>query len=124
MARVSDSSLYELIERLKSDSSDYRNENAHSHGLIGYLESLIRDGIFVELAAIGSAKQAISKGFSTLSDNQIRAIALEMLQNEVYMEECPNEWCGEGIPWEYMGIALDEGQCYHCVNREASLERQ
>lgn len=109
MARVSDSSLYELIERLKSDSSDYRDENVHSHGLIGYLESLIRGGIFVELAAIGSAKQAISKGFLTLSDNQIRAIALEILQNEVYMEECPNEWCCEGISWEDMGIALDEG---------------
>ncbi|MDA2146970.1 MULTISPECIES: hypothetical protein [unclassified Bacillus cereus group] len=122
--RVSDNSLYELIERLKSDGSDYRSENAHSWGLTDYLETLIKDGNLSDPAALGSAKQAIDQGVSSLTDNQIRAVALEMLNNDVYMDKCPNEWCGEVIAWGDMNIALHEGQCYHCVNREASIARQ
>ncbi|MDA2257672.1 hypothetical protein PDN66_22435 [Bacillus cereus] len=124
MTRVSDNSLNALIKRLKDDSSDYMNENAGSWGLDDYLQTLIRDGNLSDSAALGSAKQAIDQGFSSLTDKQIRAIALEMLSNDVYMAKCRNEWCGEIIAWGDMSIALDEGQCYHCVNAEASLERQ
>mgnify|MGYP001053941481 CR=1 FL=1 len=113
-----------LVERLKSDASDYRNENGHSHGLLEYLEQLVKDCNLCESAAVGSAKQAIDRGFSSLSDNQIRAIALEMLNNDVYMSKCPNDCCGETISWEDMGIALYEGQCYHCVNREEAFNRE
>ncbi|CAI8740246.1 hypothetical protein COM13_12625 [Bacillus pseudomycoides] len=120
---ASEKSLYTLIQRLKSDASDYRGENGHSHGLLEYLEQLIKDGNLFEPAAVGSAKQAIDQGFSSLSDNQIRAIALEMLNNDVYMSKCPNGYCGETISWEDMGIALYEGQCYHCVNREEAYNR-
>ena len=124
MKRFSDNSLNALINRLKGDSSDYRSDNAGSWGLNDYLQTLIKDGNLSNSAALGSAKRAIDQGFSSLTDDQIKAIALEMLNNDVYMAKCPNEWCGEVIAWGDMNIALHEGQCYHCVNSEASIERQ
>lgn len=113
-----------LIYRLKSDASDYKNENSHSHGLMDYLEELLNDGNLSEEAAIGSVKRAISDGFSSLSDAQVRAIALDLLNNDTYMDKCPNEWCEERITWSDMSIALYEGQCCHCEYVQEKHERE
>ena len=114
--------LNSLVERLRNDSGD-REGNPHSWGLAEYLEELINDGNLDEEEAVGSAKQAISQGFNSLTERQLKEIAENMLKNMVYMEECPNEWCGERIAWGDMHIALDEGKCYHCVNQEEAREQ-
>ncbi|HDX9577678.1 TPA: hypothetical protein ROX88_001175 [Bacillus pseudomycoides] len=103
-----------LIERLKQDEE----------GLCDYLTEVLEDGNFTQEAAIGSAKQAINQGISSLSDKQLRAIAIDMLENQVYMGECLNPWCGERIEWGDMSIALDEGQCCHCTIIEEKHEKE
>ncbi|MCA1002808.1 hypothetical protein LCM01_20635 [Bacillus thuringiensis] len=93
-----------LIERLKKDED----------GLHEYLTEVLEEGNFTQEAAIGSTKQAIDHGISSLNDTQLRTIAIDMLENDVYMEECPNPWCGSKIEWGDMGMALYEGQCCEC----------
>ncbi|MEC1687469.1 hypothetical protein ACL9SS_09435 [Bacillus subtilis] len=121
---VSKLEIDSLVERLKSDASDHKGEDAHSWGLYGYLEQILEDDVLIHPAAIGSAKQAVDKGLNSLSDAQLKALALDMLENNLYMEECPNEWCGEKIAWGDMSIALWEGQCYHCVNQQEKVENE
>ncbi|MFL0361821.1 hypothetical protein ACH0BF_02230 [Pseudobacillus sp. 179-B 2D1 NHS] len=121
---VSNQELDSLIERLKSDSSDREGTSPHSWGLSGYLKQLLNDDNLVNDAAIGSAKKAVASGINSLSDAQLKALALDMLKNDTYMAECPNDWCGERIAWGDMNIALWEGQCYHCVNRQEKIERE
>lgn len=110
-----------LIERLKRDARDHEGISPHSHGLLSYLKQILEDGNLTHEAAIGSAKQAISNGIDTLTEPQLKAIAIDMLNNKVYMSECPNEWCREKISWEDMGIALWEGQCSFCNYREEKI---
>lgn len=121
---VSNQKLNSLIDRLKNDASDYEGINPHSWGLNDYLKQLLNDDNLVNDAAIGSAKKAVTEDINSLSDAQIKALALDMLNNDVYMAECRNEWCGERIAWGDMNIALDEGQCYHCVNRQEKIDRE
>jgi hypothetical protein len=113
-----------LTERLKNDSSDYKGENPHSWGLNEYLKQLLEEGNLNHDAAIGSAKRASEEGVNSLSEAQLKAIALDMLKSDTYMEECPNDWCGEKIAWGDMSTALWEGQCYHCVNRQEKMDRE
>lgn len=121
---VNNLEINSLIDRLKGDASDYKGDNAHSWGLDSYLEQLCEDGLLVHPAAIGSAKQAVEKGIDSLSDSQLKALALDMLNNNLYMEKCPNGHCGEKIAWGNMNIALWEGQCYHCVNQQEKIEHE
>ncbi|MCM2535192.1 hypothetical protein NDK43_26130 [Neobacillus pocheonensis] len=121
---VSSQELNSLMERLKNDASDVEGISPHSWGLNDYLKQLLKDDNLVNDAAIGSAKKAVSAGIHSLSDAQLKALALDMLNNEVYMAECPNEWCGERIAWGDMNSALWEGQCYHCVNRQEKIDRE
>ncbi|MFS0882543.1 hypothetical protein [Metabacillus niabensis] len=116
--------LNSLIDRLKSDGSDDKGENPYSWGLNDYFKQLLQDGNLTNNAAIGSAKRAIESGINSLSDAQVRALALDMLNNDVYMEKCPNEWCDERIAWGDMDMALYQGQCYRCVNRQEKIERE
>ena len=106
----------DLVERLIYDASDRDGSNSGSRGLYRYLQDVHTD--FTNDAAIGSAKQAIAQGISTLSEKQLRAIAIDMLNDKVYMESCPNSSCDETIAWEDMRESLWEGQCYHCCSLE------
>lgn len=107
-----------LVERLKNDASDYEGTSPYSWGLSEYLKQLLDNDSLLNDAAIGSSKKAVSEGINTLSHMQLKAIALDMLTNNTYIEKCPNEWCRETISWGDMDLALWEGQCYHCVNNE------
>ena len=110
-----------LVDRLKNDAQDFEGISPHSHGLIDYLKQILKDGNLTHEVAIGSAKKAISNGIDTLTEPQLKSIAIDMLNNEVYMPACPNEWCGEKISWEDMEIALWEGQCSSCNYREEKI---
>lgn len=120
---VTNQKLDSLIKRLKNDASDGEGVSAHSWGLDDYLSQLLKDDNLSNDAAIGSAKKAVAEGIHTLSDAQLKALALDMLSNDTYMERCPNEWCGESIAWGDMNIAYDAGECYHCVNRRDAIDR-
>lgn len=114
----------DLIERLMNDAADHEGVNPYSWGLTDYLKTLLEDGNLTHEAAIGSAKRASEEGISSLSDNQIKAIALDMLKNDTYMPACLNEGCSESIAWGDMWTAIWEGQCYHCVNRKEKIARE
>ncbi|MCY8074907.1 MULTISPECIES: hypothetical protein [Bacillus] len=119
---VYNTELNALIDRLKNDDKDYENVNPGSWGLTAYLKTLIDNNQLQDSAAIGSAKKAVTDGVSLLSDAQLKAIALDMLNNDLYMKECPN--CFEIIAWGDMRIALFEGQCYHCVYQQEKIEQE
>ncbi|WP_440619583.1 hypothetical protein [Bacillus subtilis] len=121
---VSKLEIDSLVERLKSDASNRKGEDAHSWGLYDYLEQILKDDVLSHPAAIGSAKQAVNEGINSLSDAQLKALALDMLDNDLYMEECPNEWCGEKIAWGDMSAALEEGQCSTCVYQQEKIEQE
>ncbi|MEC0250548.1 hypothetical protein [Bacillus halotolerans] len=121
---VSKLEIDSLVERLKSDASDHKGEDAHSWGLYGYLKQLLEDNVLSHPAAIGSAKRAVTEDINSLSDAQLKALALDMSNNDLYMDKCPNEWCGEEIAWGDMSLALWEGQCYHCVNQQEKVEHE
>ncbi|MEE3952756.1 hypothetical protein [Peribacillus frigoritolerans] len=121
---VTNLELNSLIERLNNDASDVEGISPYSWGLNDYLKQLLNDDNLVNDAAIGSAKKAVTSGINSLSDAQLKALALDMLNNNTYMEECPNDWCGERIAWGDMNTAIWEGQCYHCVNRQEKIERE
>lgn len=121
---VTNEELNSLIARLKSDDSDHEGANPHSWGLNGYLKQLLKDENLSNAAAVGSARKAIKEGIYSLSEAQLKALALEMLNNDVYMAKCPNDWCGESIAWGDMDTARYEGQCYHCVNRQEKIDRE
>lgn len=105
----------DLVQRFKNDE----NDEAAIH-----LKKLIDQKNLDTPAAKGSALQAIDKGIDSLSDAQLNALALEMINNDVYMGVCPNEWCPNVIEWEDMDIALYDGQCYHCRLDEEKHERE
>ncbi|MCS1382707.1 hypothetical protein NXZ75_10935 [Lysinibacillus sphaericus] len=113
----------DLIERLINDAADRKGSNQGSYGLYQYLEDALNNANFTNDAAIGSIKQALKQGISSLSGKQLKAIALDMLNNEIYMEKCPNGYCGETIAWEDMSTALWEGQCCHCCNVQDKWKR-
>ncbi|MFB8735704.1 hypothetical protein ACEQPO_24435 [Bacillus sp. SL00103] len=54
-------------------------------------------------------------------EGQFKALALDLMDNHLFVGECPNEWCGNKIAWGDMNIAREAGQCYHCVNQEERL---
>ncbi|MCY7619848.1 hypothetical protein MH116_18560 [Bacillus pumilus] len=121
---IDNSSVNLLFKRLKSDANDDRNENDFSWGLSDYFSDLLKDGLLMDEAAIGSAKQGVGQGFGSLSDRQLKALARDLIDNQLFMSECPNEWCENQIAWGDMNIAIWEGQCYHCVNQEEKYERE
>lgn len=116
---VTNTELGLLIERLKSDASDYKNENPGSDGLYDYLEELVKSENLIHPAAIGAAKLAIDKDISALSESQLKALGLDMLNNDMYMSECPND--GNIIAWSEMSTALYERQCSFCEHREQKI---
>lgn len=122
MATVTE--VTDLIQRFKNDDDDYEGVNPYSWGLTDYLKTLLDDGNLTHEAAIGSAKKAVEEGISSLSDNQLKALALDMLYNDTYMPRCLNEGCGESIAWGDMWTAIWEGMCYHCVNRKGKIARE
>ncbi|WP_231607568.1 hypothetical protein [Fictibacillus sp. 18YEL24] len=87
---ATDQELNSLIQRLKSDDSDNEGVSPYSWGLQDYLSQLIKAQNLVDDAAIGSAKRAVAEGINSLSDPQLKALALEMLNNDIYMPVCPN----------------------------------
>ncbi|PHG14139.1 hypothetical protein COI63_09100 [Bacillus toyonensis] len=97
---VTDTELTLLIERLKSDASDYEGVNHGSHGLYEYLQELLDSENLQHEAAIGSAKRAINEDISSLSTAQLKSLALDMLINDTYIQECPND--GNIIAWSDM----------------------
>ncbi|WP_427110458.1 hypothetical protein [Lysinibacillus xylanilyticus] len=113
--------IKEIVERLKYDASDRDGSNSNSRGLYQYLKDVHVD--FTNDAAIGSAKQAIAQGISSLSERQLITIAIEMRNNEVYIGECPNSYCGETIDWEDMNDAIFEEQCSYCCYIEDKRKR-
>lgn len=117
---VTDKELNSLIERLKSDASDYKGDNPGSHGLHEYLQELLDSENLHHEAAIGSAKRAINEGISSLSEAQLRSLALDMLTHDTYMEKCPND--GNIIAWADMTTALYEGKCCHCTYIEEEIK--
>ncbi|MCY9070449.1 hypothetical protein MOE65_08305 [Bacillus inaquosorum] len=68
---VSKLEIDSLVERLKSDASDHKGEDAHSWGLYGYLKQLLEDNVLSHPAAIGSAKRAVTEDINSLSDAQL-----------------------------------------------------
>lgn len=112
---VTKTQLNALTERFQSDARDYEGVDSHSHGLIDYLKDLIDDGLLVNDAAIGSAKRAVVEGMESLSESQIRALALDMLNNDTYLSEC--ELCLGKIAWSDMVNAIreDDGKCSDCA---------
>ncbi|HDR7621575.1 TPA: hypothetical protein QCX73_002676 [Bacillus mycoides] len=112
-----------LIKHLKLDEE----------GLYDYLKEVLESGNFTQEAAIGSAKQAINRGISSLSDKQLCAIAIDMLKNDVYMGKCTGPSCGEGcvegiewgvemIRWIDMLECADVGRCPECERLEGEYE--
>ncbi|WP_144470525.1 hypothetical protein [Bacillus pumilus] len=113
-----------LLERLKSDANDDRSENDFSWGHSDYFSELLEVRLLMDPAAVGSARQGIDHGFASLSEGQFKALALDLMDNHLFVGECPNEWCGNKIAWGDMNIAREAGQCYHCVNQEEKIERE
>ncbi|MGE6849653.1 hypothetical protein ACQKGB_21490 [Bacillus tropicus] len=116
---ITSAELDSLIERLKSDASDYKNENPGSHGLYEYLKELVETENLIHPAAIGAAKVAIDKDISALSEAQLKALGLDIIKNDMYMSECPND--GNIIVWSDMSTALYEGHCSDCEYREQKI---
>lgn len=105
---VNNTELNSLIKRLKEDASNSESDDLHS-----YLAELLETGNLTNPAAIGSAKLAIDKGLSTLSEAQLQSIALDIYNNGLYLEECPI--CPEKIEWADMyESATNLGRCPDC----------
>ncbi|WP_339213576.1 hypothetical protein [Solibacillus sp. FSL W8-0372] len=110
-----------LVQRLKDDYEDYEGLQDYSHGLLNYLKELLEDGNLAHEAAIGSAKLAITQGIGALTELQLKAIALDMLKNDVYLPKCPNDWCSNLVSWSDMSTAIYDGNCCECQTREERI---
>ncbi|MGG0001061.1 hypothetical protein ABEW02_01885 [Bacillus safensis] len=109
-----------LYERLKIDAKDY--EGGNDYRLQDYLKELLTKDVLNHDVAKGVASKAVNEGIELLSDAQLKALAMELIKSNLYMEFCP--WCVDKIDWSDMDIALWEGKCPHCVYQEEKIEHE
>lgn len=80
----------------QEDLKELINQTLKQKSVLNRFAHLLLDSEnLINKVAIGSSKKAISDGINTLSQAQIKVIAIAILNNDMYMEKCPNEWCGE-----------------------------
>jgi hypothetical protein len=76
---------------------------------IYFLKELAKSGQ-LEGAALGIAKQTITKGQASLSDKQ--AEILNAVVEKIKVKQCPK--CHQDIPWSEMFYAIEKGTCAAC----------
>ncbi|WP_144508762.1 hypothetical protein [Bacillus mycoides] len=93
--------LQNLIRRLKCEEE----------GVYDYFSFLLETERVQHQAAIGSIKYALNNEIKALSDEQLRAIAIDILKNDAFFAEC--DVCTDEIDFADMEVALDETRGKH-----------
>lgn len=77
-----------------------------------YVSVLLKLGYLQGDKVIGIGKQIVTKGSSSLTENQSKCFIKYGLHEGNYIETCV--MCSHTIPWCEKLDALDDGFCSHC----------
>lgn len=103
----------EIFLELKSSLDSNGFDDIGTKGSVWeYLKQLLENGALEHDAAEGSAKSAVAG--NGLTDKQIRAIALEVYNNDLIYLACPRCLSSDYLFWDDMLEHVYKGQCHEC----------